>query len=142
MTWLRLAPVLALCSFGSLSSAEENVATNVIEFETQNRNDAGLVRCGLFRADGWLKDSFRAAIVKVHGKKALCVFKDVPVGVYGISAFHDENKDGKLDTNLVGYPTEEYCASNNARNLMSAPSFSDAKFRYRGGTVRLRGVMK
>jgi uncharacterized protein (DUF2141 family) len=96
----------------------------------------------LFKADGWLKDSFRAAIVKVHGKKALCVFKDVPAGVYGISAFHDENKDGKLDTNFVGYPTEEYCASNNARNLMSAPSFSDAKFSYRGGTVRLRGVMK
>jgi uncharacterized protein (DUF2141 family) len=140
--WLCAATALGLFSFGSAGRAEDNVATNVIEFETQNRNDAGLVRCGLFKADGWLKTSFRAATAKVHGKKALCVFKDVPVGSYGISAFHDENTDGKLDTNFVGYPTEEYCASNNARNLMSAPSFRDAKFAYRGGRVRLRGVMK
>ena len=124
------------------SGAQESVATNVIEFETQNRNAEGVVRCGLFKQGGWLKDAFRAATVKINGKKALCVFKEVPSGTYGISAFHDENLDGKLDTNLVGYPIEEYCASNNARNLMSAPSFSDAKFSYRRGTLRLRGFMK
>ena len=126
----------------STSVAQENVATNVIEFETRNRSDAGFVRCGLFREAGWLKDPVRSAVVRVHNKKALCVFKEVPAGTYGISAFHDENNDGKLDTNLVGYPIEEYCASNNARNLMSAPSFRDAKFSYRGGTVRLRALMK
>jgi uncharacterized protein (DUF2141 family) len=124
------------------SQAQDSVATNVIEFETHNRNDTGVVRCGLFKQGGWLKDAFRAAVVKVNGKKALCVFKAVPAGTYGLSAFHDENNDGKLDTNLVGYPVEEYCASNNARNLMSAPSWGDAKFRYRGGTLRLRGFMK
>jgi uncharacterized protein (DUF2141 family) len=140
--WLRIAPLLALCSVGQVGNAEENVVTNVIEFETQNRSDDGLVRCGLFKQNGWLKDAFRSSIVKVHGKRALCLFKEIPAGTYGISAFHDENGNEKLDTNFVGYPTEEYCASNNARNLMSAPSFSDAKFRYRGGTVRLRGTMK
>jgi uncharacterized protein (DUF2141 family) len=124
------------------SSGQENVATNVIELETWNRNDEGVVRCGLFKQAGWLKDSFRASIVKIQGKKALCVFKDVPRGSYGASAFHDEDSDGKLDTNLVGYPLEEYCASNNARNLMSAPSWSDAKFNFRGGTLRLRCIMK
>jgi len=122
--------------------AEESVATNVIELEAGARNDLGVVRCGLFTEAGWLKDAFRAAIVKVHNKKALCVFKEVPAGTYGISAFHDEDSDGKLDTNLVGYPVEEYCASNNARNMMSAPSWSDAKFAYRGSTRRLRCVMK
>lgn len=126
----------------SSSDAEESVATNVVEFEAHSRNDEGVVRCGLFKQAGWLKDAFRAAVVKVNGKKALCVFKQVPAGSYGISAFHDENNDGKLDTNLVGYPLEEYCASNNARNLMSAPSWSDAKFGYRGGTQRLRCFMK
>ena len=134
--WLGL-----LLTTGS-SVAEESVATNVIEFETQNNNDAGVVRCGLFKQSGGLKDAFRAAIVKIHNKKALCVFKQVPSGVYGISAFHDEDNDGELDTNLVGYPLEQYCASNNARNLLSAPSWDDAKFKYRGGTLRLRGVMK
>lgn len=138
-----LASVVAvslLC--GHSAVAEESVATNVIEFETQNRNDAGVVRCGLFKEGGWLKEAFRPSIVKITGKTARCIFKEVPAGVYGISAFHDEDNDGKLNTNLVGYPMEEYCASNNARNMFSAPSWSDAKFSFKGGTVRLRGVMK
>jgi len=122
--------------------AEESVAMNVIEFETQNRNDSGVVRCGLFKQDGWLKDAFRASVVKVNNTTARCTFKDVPPGTYGISAFHDENNDGKLDTNLVGYPVEEYCTSRNARNMFSAPSWKDAKFSYKGSTVRLKGVMK
>ncbi|HYP86741.1 MAG TPA: DUF2141 domain-containing protein [Polyangiaceae bacterium] len=116
--------------------------SNVVEFETQNRNDAGVVRCGLFRQGGWLKDAFRASVVKVTKTTARCIFKDVPAGNYGISAFHDEDNDGKLNTNLVGYPVEEYCSSNNARNMFSAPSWKDAKFAYKGGALRLRGVMK
>ncbi len=127
---------------GPSAEAEESVATNVIEFETQNRNAEGVVRCGLFKQAGWLKDTFRPAIVKINKTTALCVFKEIPIGVYGISAFHDEDNDGKLDTNLVGYPVEEYCSSNNARNMFSAPSWKDAKFAYKGGTLRLRGVMK
>lgn len=134
--------VLCALLLSGSAVAQESVATNVIEFETQNRNAKGVVRCGLFKEAGWLKDAFRPAIVKVNGKTALCVFKDVPAGTYGISAFHDENNDGKLDTNLVGYPVEQYCASNNARNMFSAPSWKDAKFSYKGGTVRLRGFMK
>jgi uncharacterized protein (DUF2141 family) len=142
--WLGKACAWLLVSLFVTRStpAQENVVTNVIEFEARARNDSGVVRCGLFTEAGWLKDAFRAAIVKVHNKKALCVFKEVPRGTYGISAFHDEDADGKLDTNLVGYPLEDYCASNNARNLMSAPSWSDAKFGYRTGTRRLRCVMK
>jgi uncharacterized protein (DUF2141 family) len=128
--------------FGRSAAAEESVATNVIEFETQNRNDAGVVRCGLFKERGWLKVAVRPAIVKINKTTALCVFREIPAGTYGISAFHDEDNDGRLDTNLVGYPTEEYCSSNNARNMFSAPSWKDARFSYKGGRLRLRGVMK
>lgn len=138
-----LGGVVALSLVGGRSAvAEESVATNVIEFETQNRNDKGVVRCGLFRESGWLKDAVKPDIVKINKTTARCVFKEIPAGVYGISAFHDEDNDGKLDTNLVGYPVEEYTCSNNARNMFSAPSWKDAKFKYKGGTVRLRGVMK
>lgn len=142
--WLNtvLVVLLLLLSPARRSLAQESLVTNVLEFETRVGSDAGLVRCGLFKQGGWLKDAFRASTARVHDKKALCVFKEVPPGTYGISAFHDENSDGKLDTNLVGYPTEEYCASNNARNLMSAPSWKDARFAYRGGAQRLRCIMK
>ena len=92
---------------GRSAVAEENVATNVIEFETQNRNDDGVVRCGLFKQAGWLKDTFKPDIVKINNTTALCVFKEIPAGVYGISAVHDEDINGKINTILVGYPLEE-----------------------------------
>lgn len=131
-----------LVSESPAGAEEDGPVTNVVEFETQNRNDAGVVRCGLFRQQGWLKDAYRASIVKITKTTARCIFKDVPAGVYAVSAFHDEDSDGKLDTNLVGYPTEEYCSSNNARNMFSAPSWKDAKFTYKGGLLKLRAVMK
>jgi uncharacterized protein (DUF2141 family) len=135
-----VAVLSLLC--GRSAVAEESLVSNVLEFETQNRNDAGVVRCGLFQASGWLKDAYRSSSVKINKTTARCIFKDVPAGTYGISAFHDEDNDGKLNTNLVGYPTEEYCSSNNARNMFSAPSWKDAKFSYKGGPLKLRGVMK
>jgi uncharacterized protein (DUF2141 family) len=124
------------------AAAEDSSATNVIRFKTHVGNNLGVVRCGIFTEKGWLKDPVKSALAVIHGKTALCVFSELPKGVYGISAFHDENKNGKLDTNLVGYPTEEYCASRNARNTFSAPSFSDAKFKFTGGTLELEAHMK
>jgi len=124
------------------AAAEDSSATNVIRFKTHVGNSLGVVRCGIFTEKGWLKDPVKPALAVIHGKTALCVFSELPKGVYGISAFHDENKNGKLDTNLVGYQTEEYCASRNARNTFSAPSFSDAKFKFTGGTLELEAHMK
>jgi uncharacterized protein (DUF2141 family) len=83
-----------------------------------------------------------AHVVKPNGRTALCVFGKIRPGVYAISAFHDKNSNGKLDTNIVGYPVEDYCASRNARNMFSAPSFDDAKFDYSGGRKRLEARMK
>jgi len=140
ISWLAIG---SLAWVTGSARADESFPLNVLELETRTRNDKGVVRCGLFKEAGWLKDAFRSASAQSRGRTALCVFKNVPPGTYGMSAFHDEDNDGKLDTNFVGYPTEEYCASRNARNMFSAPSWSDAKFRYRGGTsVRLKAIMK
>jgi len=39
-------------------------------------------------------------------------------------------------------PTEDYCASRDARGTFGPPSFSDAKFSYTGGSKRLSARMK
>lgn len=138
---LGMGVVLGLAA-QSRGADEEASSIDVIEFKTSTRNSEGLVRCGLFRRDGWLKDAFRASIVKINDREALCVFNKVPKGVYGISAYHDENSNEKLDTNFVGMPTEDYCASRNARGILGPPSFEDAKFNYSGGNKRLTARMK
>jgi uncharacterized protein (DUF2141 family) len=59
---------------------------------------------------------------------ATAVFPDLPAGAYGVSAIHDENKNGKLDFNEVGMPVEGYGHSNNPARRMGPPPFDDTKF--------------
>jgi uncharacterized protein (DUF2141 family) len=82
------------------------------------------------------------AKARIANGRALCVFRNVAPGTYGISAIHDENNNGKLDTNFIGMPTEDYCASRNARGFMGPPRFTDAKFPYKGKLLRLTVSMK
>ncbi|WP_462249449.1 DUF2141 domain-containing protein [Ekhidna sp.] len=55
-------------------------------------------------------------------------FKGLVEGIYAISLFHDENDNGKLDSNFIGIPTEPYAFSNNAKGMFGPPSFEDCKF--------------
>jgi uncharacterized protein (DUF2141 family) len=117
-------------------------AARSLEFRTSVRAAQGVVRCALFTEQGWLKAPVQGVVAAIHGLFAVCVFKGVPSGVYGISAFHDQNNNGKLDTNFIGLPTEDYCASRDARNTFGPPRFADAKFSYTGGLKRLSAHMK
>jgi uncharacterized protein (DUF2141 family) len=142
----RLGSLLGVLSGLALAEssahAGEASSSNVIEFVTHVRAAGGVVRCGLFRSEGWLKAPVGADTARIEGGRALCSFKKVPPGTYGLSAFHDQNNNGKLDTNFLGMPTEDYCASNNARGVFGPPSFADSKFGYGGGTKRLEARMK
>ena len=70
----------------------------------------------------------KGVVVKIEGKKVLYQFKNLAQGRYALAVYHDENKNGKLDKNVFGAPTEVYGFSNNAREIFSAPSFQDASF--------------
>lgn len=137
---------VAVLAFGVLvsppSQAEPRATSGVIEFRTLLRERGGVVRCGLFRKAGWLKSAVATATARADAASALCVFEKIPPGVYALSAFHDKNANGKLDTNLLSIPSEDYGASNNARGSFGPPSFEDAKFAYRGGRVRLEAALR
>jgi len=66
-------------------------------------------------------------------------FLDLPEGEYAIAVYHDANGNGKMDSNLMGIPTEDYAFSNNAVGKMGPPSYDQAKFALpaAGSTVRL-----
>jgi len=57
---------------------------------------------------------------------AQLVFAGLPAGRYVLKSFADENGNGKLDTNLVGLPTERYGFSNDAKGRMGPPTFDEA----------------
>jgi uncharacterized protein (DUF2141 family) len=54
------------------------------------------------------------------------------------SVFHDENSNGKLDTNFMGIPREGVGASNDAKGHLGPPKFNAAAFRFGGGRLDLK----
>ena len=61
------------------------------------------------------------------GTRARFEFKDLPPGDYAVMVMHDENGNGKLDSNMIGMPVEGYGFSNNP-NVMRKPTFEEARF--------------
>jgi uncharacterized protein (DUF2141 family) len=69
--------------------------------------------------------------------KARCVFDNVSPGSYVVGVIHDENGNGKLDTNFLGIPREGVGVSRDAKGILGPPRMSDATFAYSGGVLTL-----
>jgi uncharacterized protein (DUF2141 family) len=95
------------------------------------RNTAGSVFIALYNSDSsYLK--LKLATAEMKGKAAKgdvrFVVRDLPAGTYAVTAFHDENDNGKLDKNWLGIPTEGYGFSNDVRGAAGPPKFLQAAF--------------
>jgi len=106
------------------------------------RNSTGTVACALFESPtgfpiNFLQNATNAMIIKIHKSEARCDFEDIPPGTYAMAVIHDENMNGKLDTNWLGIPKEGYGFSNDARAKLGPPSFSAASFHYDGKNVQM-----
>jgi uncharacterized protein (DUF2141 family) len=137
LVWTPLAPV-----------ALAQAACPGIHVQILNiRNSTGTVDCALFESpEGFPTEVLRSAtnvmVIKVRQTQARCDFEDIPPGRYALAVVHDENMNGKLDTNAFGIPTEGYGFSNDVTGVFGAPAFSAASFAYDGRplalTIRLR----
>jgi uncharacterized protein (DUF2141 family) len=57
---------------------------------------------------------------------------DLKPGKYAVRYYHDENLNGKMETNLVGKPTEGYGFSNNVTGKFGPPPFEKWLFEISG----------
>ncbi len=62
---------------------------------------------------------------RVDGESMRVTVHDLPAGEYAVKLYHDANRNGELDANMIGIPTEGYGFSNNAGRF-GPPSFEDA----------------
>lgn len=89
----------------------------------------GEVRIAMFDAEHkYPEDPIHAIILPVHSSIVKWTLQDLPFGEYAIAVYHDKNKNGKLDSNLLGIPKEDYGFSNNARGRFGPASWKDASF--------------
>ena len=95
------------------------------------RSDSGTIRLSIYTSAAEWPDKSTNDYGKIvpakHGQVVLHF--DLPPGIYAINGFHDENGNAKFDTNFLGIPEEGYIFSNDARPVLSAPSFDAAAFR-------------
>jgi len=112
-----------ICSLMSAQNTNLTVAVSGL------KNNTGIVKVGLYNSEGtFLKSTYKSVTSEIKNNSATVTFADVPKGEYGISAYQDENSNGKLDKNMMGIPSEDFACSNNAKGFMGPPAYEDAKF--------------
>jgi|ETNmetMinimDraft_22_1059887.scaffolds.fasta_scaffold09035_6 uncharacterized protein (DUF2141 family) len=89
----------------------------------------GEIRIAIFDSENrYMENPSLAEIVPVSQTNIEWQIENLAYGQYAIAVYHDKNKNGKLDTNMLGIPLEEYGFSNNARGRFGPASWSQAKF--------------
>ena len=127
MKRLALVPLLLALACRALPALAADVTVTVDHIE----NADGLVYITLWgSADTWLDD--KKSLQNI-GQQAVVgqltyVLHDVAPGRYAIATFHDENDNGRMDFNFIGYPTEGFAFSRDVRPFLSAPSFDSCAF--------------
>ena len=98
------------------------------------RNDNGILRVLLFQSsDGFPSDhtkSYALKNVSIEGDSVTVTISDIPFENYAISLLHDENSNGKMDTNWIGLPKEGAGISNNVKSKFGPPKYKEAKFKH------------
>lgn len=108
--------VLALAFAGAAHAGEVTLTVS----DPENRS--GMVRAGLFDAEGWGSGNPMRA---VEGTGVLR-FPDVPPGRYAVRLYLDRNGNDRLDTGLMGIPSEPYGFSRDAAPSFGPPAFDAA----------------
>lgn len=85
---------------------------------------------------------FRTMKAEIKNRETVCIFKNIPFGIYAVKVFHDENNNDKLDTNFLGIPQEAYGFSNNATGSFGPASWEDARFEMNGDSLAISVIVK
>lgn len=119
----------ALAAVSSSQAAEDSgtVTLSVGGIES----DKGRLLIWLYDREDAFPKADRAArrfAVAIEGKKVDFEIPALAPGEYALSVVHDENDNGRLDSNLIGIPKEPVGVSNNAKGSFGPPKWKDAKF--------------
>jgi uncharacterized protein (DUF2141 family) len=135
----RAASLLAaLLASGATQAADLTVTVTDIRAAT------GTIRVAVVNSEAAWNNEAAPVVRKalpVSGKEATFQFPGLAPGQYAVQVMHDENDNGKFDTNFVGLPIEGYGFSNNPQ-VMRRANFDEARFELAaeggGVVVRLR----
>jgi len=138
---LLLGALIHTASFAQLM--DEVSAGKVVLKPNPLRNKRGQLCVSIFSsAEGFPADGNKAVLTRCAtaselGDSGEFSLDFLPVGIYALAFFHDENSDGQLNTGAFGIPTEGFAFSNNPKIRFSAPKFAECVFTLFEGTQPL-----
>jgi uncharacterized protein (DUF2141 family) len=126
--------VIRLYALSLLAVATASAADLTVTIKAA-RNSNGVVLMSVYDSG---EKFMKPPLAKYSGKaepkdgQVQFVFHNVPAGRYAVASFHDENANGKLDTNTFGMPVEGVAFSNDAPVTFGPPAFAEAAFDFDG----------
>ena len=131
--------VLFFTASGRVLAKEKNETTStsaqfgtITVHITGMTNLAGMFGVSLYNSKkgfpGKHEEAFASTLKKVTRTNDSVIFENIPYGNYAISIMHDENNNGKLDTNFLGIPKEGVGVSNNPKIGFGGPKFQNSVF--------------
>lgn len=124
---IRRATIAIACAVAANASGAAELLVRVSGISAP----VGQIGCALFATKaGFPMDTAaaKAQWLSADPNGVTCRFADVGSGTYAVSVSHDVNGNRRVDTNLVGIPTEQWGVSNNVRPTLRAPRFEEASF--------------
>jgi uncharacterized protein (DUF2141 family) len=130
-----LGVALALCAILPAASAAADSGPSLSVPVATVRSGNGRVYVALYDQNNWLKPGRFVALRLVKARQGTVVanFSSVRPGRYSVAVFHDENNNGTVDRNFLGFPSEGFGFSR--RSPMRIPSFGETSFDVAGSST-------
>jgi uncharacterized protein (DUF2141 family) len=125
---VKIAVALIISIVSHQTQAQDNYSITVT-VEAVSNNDGKMFFALYNTESSFLDEAYKGTTSEIENMQCTIIFKGIPKGTYAVSIFHDENNNGKMDSNFFGIPKEDYGCSNNAKGFMGPPKWNDAKFK-------------
>ena len=121
--------IIFFMSFGfNFMVLAQDSYTITVEINNVGSTD-GSILLAIFNSEKtFLKQGFKQAKLAPKNGTITYKFDGIIPGIYTISAVHDLNDNGELDTNFIGIPTEPYGVSKDGKQTFGPPSYEEAVF--------------
>ena len=126
--------------------ASFHLSAQTLEVSVSNiRNTNGQLCVAIFKS----KEDFKTEIpfweknyskAEIENKTCKLIIP-IPFGEYGLSVLDDENNDGRINYNIVGFPTEGFGFSNYKHRGIRKPHFKQFIFRVEDNQTTLIHVI-
>jgi len=126
--------------YSALSVPGENFSL-IIEIDGFESDDGKAMIAVFNSKDGYPvkpEKAYKKIVAEIQNGNVRLVINGLPAGTYAVSVLHDENDNGKMDTNFLGIPSENFGASNDAKGFMGPPSFEDSKFELQTNNKKIK----